>query len=69
MPYQNKIIIKGKRNDRTGVTVGDVDCASEGASEENSDDSLASVLGDSVVVVDDAEQNQRVNYHLLDRSR
>jgi hypothetical protein len=54
---------------RTCIAVGDVDGASEGATEQDSDNSLARVPGDSVVVVDDAEQNQWVNDDLLDGLR
>lgn len=52
-----------------GVAVGDVDGAFEGGAEQDADDALASVFGDSVVVVDDAEKHERVNHHLLDWSR
>lgn len=64
--HRSKDRHKGKK--RTSIAVGDVNGAFEGASKKNSDDALAGVLGDPVVVVDDAQKNQRVNYHLLDRS-
>lgn len=54
---------------RTGVAVGDVDGAFEGGAEQDADDALASVFGDSVVVVDDAEKHERMNHHFLDWSR
>lgn len=53
----------------TCVTVADIDGALEGTTEQNSDDSLASVLSDTIVVVDDAEKNQRMNNDLLDGPR
>ena len=53
----------------TGIAVGDIDGAFERRTEQNPNNTLASVLGYSVAVVDDAEQYQRMNHHLLDRSR
>ena len=55
-----------KYRNGTCIAVGDVNGAFEGATEQNSDDSLASVLGDSVVVIDDAEKDERVNDDFLD---
>ena len=53
----------------TSVAIGDIDGAFEGATEQNSDDPFASVLGDPIVVVDDAEKNKWVHNNLLDGSR
>lgn len=39
----------------TGIAVADVNGAPEGRTEQNPNDALASVFGDSVVVIDDAE--------------
>ena len=39
---------------------------SSGSAEEHADDALSGVEGDTVVVVDDAEQHQRVHHHLLE---
>ncbi|KAH1039910.1 hypothetical protein J1N35_041653 [Gossypium stocksii] len=36
---------------------------------KDSDDALTGVFGDAIVVVDDTEENQRVDYHLLNRPR
>jgi hypothetical protein len=53
-----------RRMSLTGVGVGDVDGAARGGAEEDADDALAGV---AVVVVDDAEQHQRVHDHPLQR--
>lgn len=54
---------------KTCIAVGDVDGALEGSSEENSDDALPGVTRHPIVVVDNAEQYQRVHHHLLDWPR
>lgn len=51
----------------TGIAVGYIDDALGGAPQEDADDSLARVTGDAVVVVDDAQENQRVHDNLFDR--
>lgn len=51
----------------TCIGVGDVDSAFGGGAEEDADDALAGVSGDAVVVVDDAQQHQRMDDHLLHR--
>ena len=53
----------------TSVAVGDIDGAFEGATEQNSDDPFVSVLGNPIVVVDDAEKNKWMHYNLLDGSQ
>lgn len=53
---------------RTCVAVGYIDGAFEGAAEQDTDDAFLGVASDSVVVIDDAQENQRMDYHLLDRS-
>ena len=63
-------LLKGLRSklwNLTCVAVGDIDGAFESGTEQNPNDAFASVFGDSVVVVDDAEQNQWVYYHFLYR--
>ena len=63
-------LLKGLRSklwNLTCVAVGDIDGAFESGAEQNPNDAFASVFGDSVVVVDDAEQNQWVYYHFLYR--
>lgn len=61
-------LLRRRRRSFTGVAVGDVNGALERGAEKDTDDALASVLGDTVVVVDYAQQHQRVNHHLLYRS-
>jgi hypothetical protein len=51
-PYAGVLVIFFKWH---CVAVGDIDGAFEGATEENADDSLPTVLSDAVVVVDDAK--------------
>lgn len=51
----------------TCVAVGDINSALEGGAKKDSDDTLARVSSDAIVVVNDAEENQRVDYHLLYR--
>ena len=51
----------------TCVAVGDIYTATEGGAEQNTYDAFTSFFGDSVVVVDDAEQNEGMDNHLLDR--
>jgi hypothetical protein len=46
-----------KLKKRTGVAVGDINGAFERGTEQNTDDTFASVFGDSVVVIDYAKQN------------
>ncbi|KAF7845393.1 Glycerol-3-phosphate 2-O-acyltransferase 6 [Senna tora] len=53
----------------TCVTVGNIDGAFEGTAKQDSDYPLPCVLGDPIVVIDDAEKYQRMYYHLLDGSR
>lgn len=61
-------LLRRRRRSFTGVAVGDVNGALERGAEKDTDDALASVLGDTVVVVDYAQQHQRVNHHFLYRS-
>ena len=53
---------------QTCVAVGDVDDATGAAAEKNTDDALARVLSDAVVMVDDAKQDEWVNDDFLDGS-
>lgn len=49
------------RGGRTRVAVGDVDGSPGGAAEEHADDALASVPGDAIIMVDDAEEDEGVH--------
>ena len=51
----------------TSIAVADIDDALEGATEQDADNPFAGVAGDPVVVVDDAEEHEWVNNHLLNR--
>lgn len=53
--------------EQTGIAIGNIDGAFEGSAEENADDALAGVKCDAIIVVDDAEEHQRMHNHLLDR--
>lgn len=53
----------------TGVAVGNVNGAFEGSSKQNSNHALPRVTRHPIVVVDDAQQHQRMHYDLLDRPR
>ena len=50
----------------TGARWGAGSSRSSGSAEEHADDALPGVAGDAVVVVEDAEQHQRVHHHLLE---
>lgn len=56
-------------SDITGITVGDIDSAVDRGAEEYTDNRLAGVLGNTVVVVDIAEEDKRMDDHLLERRR